>query len=305
MLRNLTLLCCCLSSFSYGQSLQAVRSPQGVEITESGKKVLFYQQQPKSQAGKFTRASYVHPLYDLKGNEITEDFPVDHPHHRGVFWAWHQIIINGKETADGWSCENISWLPGKMSIKKKSKTIAIRSEVLWQSTSIPGLPEPIIKENTTIIVHTGAQNYRLIDFNIHLLPLKDNMQIGGSKDVKGYSGFSIRLKLPRDIQFISDGKVIEAQETAVAGAPWMDFRGSFDGEGNPVTGVTLFCDAGSAASPVPWILRKEESMQNVAYPGTIPVDLPRKGLTLKYRLVIHDDTLTEEAIRNLYAQYRE
>ena len=303
MSRRLILLFCLISTISYGQSLQTVISSEGVEITEGGKKILFYQQQPKSLEGKYSRASYVHPLYDLKGNEITEDFPEDHPHHRGIFWAWHQIIIGGKETSDGWSCENISWLPGKMSIKKKGKSVTIRSEVFWQSTGNPGAPVSIVKENTKITVYKSTPQYRLVDFEIHLLPLKDSMQIGGSKDVKGYSGFSLRLKLPKDIQFVSEGKTIEAQETAVAAAPWMDFRGSFDGADHPVTGVTLFCDSEGATSQVPWILRKEQSMQNVAFPGSKPVNLPRKGLTLRYRLVIHDDTLTEEAIRNLYAAY--
>jgi AcrR family transcriptional regulator len=37
---------------------------------------------------KFRRSCYIHPLYGLDGEVMTEDFPVDHRHHRGVFWAW-------------------------------------------------------------------------------------------------------------------------------------------------------------------------------------------------------------------------
>ena len=37
------------------------------------------------------RSSYVHPLYGLEGEVLTDDFPVDHFHHRGLFWAWPRM----------------------------------------------------------------------------------------------------------------------------------------------------------------------------------------------------------------------
>ena len=52
---------------------------------------------PKAKDGKLARANYVHPLLDLDGEPLTEDFPADHPHHRGVFWAWHQVRIGGRQ----------------------------------------------------------------------------------------------------------------------------------------------------------------------------------------------------------------
>ena len=82
-------------------SLQTVRSNDGVEILENGKKVLFYQVRPKS-----VRAGFIHPLYDLNEKILTDDAPEDHPYHRGIFWAWHQIILNDKNIADGWVGEH-------------------------------------------------------------------------------------------------------------------------------------------------------------------------------------------------------
>ena len=35
-----------------------------------------------------TRACYVHPVWDLDGEILTDDFPKDHYHHRGLFWGW-------------------------------------------------------------------------------------------------------------------------------------------------------------------------------------------------------------------------
>src|SRR5690554_5839416 len=83
------------------------KNEQGIEVRENGKPVFFYQRAPKTLTGEYISNNYLHPLYSLDGDTLTEEFPVDHPYHRGVFWAWHQIYINGKSVGDGWIMENI------------------------------------------------------------------------------------------------------------------------------------------------------------------------------------------------------
>jgi len=295
---------CFFVAFPAKAQLGYVRTEQGVEVSDNGKKVLFYQQQPKTLGGQYTRAGYAHPLYTLDERVLTEVEPADHLYHSGIFWAWHQIIVNDKNVADGWICENVSWAPEKMRVKKNGRKITVNTRLLWKSPVNAGIPEPIIRENTRIIVHHSTEsNYRLIDFDIHLLPLAGTIKLGGSDDHKGYGGFSLRLGLPDDLRFVSDGKEVVAKEEAVEAAPWMDFRGSFGGQGSPVSGVAVFCRAESPDAVMPWILRKKTSMQNAPYPGREPVAIPAKGLRLKYRLVVHDDSLSDEALRELYAAY--
>ena len=67
--------------------IRIAETDQGFVITEGPEKVMIYQRKHKSLDGKYTRANYIHPLYGLDGEVLTEDFPRDHPHHRGVFWA--------------------------------------------------------------------------------------------------------------------------------------------------------------------------------------------------------------------------
>jgi hypothetical protein len=221
--------CCSLLAHAKlcAQHFTTARTDEGVEISENGKKVLFYQEQPKSLNGKYERAGYVHPLYDLTEKILTEDFPEDHPYHRGIFLAWHQIIIKNKQIADGWMSENISWKPVTVEIKKEKTSVTLQSQMLWYAT-FENKTQPIIKEETNITVHTETQQYRAIDYDIHLFALVDSLKIGGSDDIKGYGGFCLRLKLPEDIQFISQNKEVIPQETAVKAGPWMDITGSFD-----------------------------------------------------------------------------
>ena len=57
-----------------------------------------------------SRACYIHPLWGLNGEVLTDDFPKDHYHHHGVFWAWPhvEIGIGGKEKLDLWEYKDIA-----------------------------------------------------------------------------------------------------------------------------------------------------------------------------------------------------
>jgi hypothetical protein len=89
--------------------IKITESDQGFSITDGEKQVLFYQRKHKSIDGKYTRANYIHPLYGLDGEILTEDFPADHPHHRGVFWAWHQVWLGDKKLGDSWAAQDFFW----------------------------------------------------------------------------------------------------------------------------------------------------------------------------------------------------
>jgi hypothetical protein len=38
------------------------------------------------------RSDHIHPLSEPGGAVLTKDWPVDHPHHRGIYWAWRRRI---------------------------------------------------------------------------------------------------------------------------------------------------------------------------------------------------------------------
>ena len=128
--------------------------------------------------------------------------------------------------------------------------------------------KPIVKETALIHIHPVANGLRIIDFNIGLKALKENFQIGGSEDEKGYSGFSLRIRLPEDIRFFSDGEELIPQTLGIAAGPWVDMRASFSKAGAKPLGIALFCHPDFPAAEQLWILRSKRSMQNPAFPGT-------------------------------------
>ncbi len=281
--------------------LQSETTGEGVAITEDGSQILFYQVKPKSLDGLFERAGYVHPLYSLDGTVITEDFPEDHPHHHGIFSAWHQILLNDSMIADGWTSENISWEVTETKTERVEKGIVLDSEVLWK-TPDGGTSKPIVSEHITITVHESTGQRRVIDYDFSLTALVDHVRIGGSADNKGYGGFSLRLKLPENINFAARDGDVEPQIEQLAVGPWMNMTGSFDGTAEK-SGVLVFSHPSNPGHPQPWILRKQKSMQNAAFPGKTPVDIGKDGLHFRYRVVLHRDAPGRDAIEATYEEY--
>ena len=144
-------------------------------------KVLFYQRKPKSLNGKYSRCHYIHPLYGLDGEILTEDFPSDHLHHRGIFWAWHQVLVGDKKVGDGWSLEDVYWdvYDAKILALDDGST-ALKVNIFWKSphwADAEGRPKPFVKETTVIRVYPASGDIRKIDFEIGLLALEEGVEL--------------------------------------------------------------------------------------------------------------------------------
>jgi hypothetical protein len=127
--------------------------------------------------------------------------------------------------------------------------------------------------------------------------LTDRLSIGGSDDEKGYSGFSIRLKLPEDVTFTGETGRVEPQNIAIDGGNLMNISGSFLNGGKP-GGVVFWSDPSNPAPATNWILRKSASMQNLAFPGRKPVAIPfDQPLILKYSLIVYQGEMSDKQIK--------
>lgn len=276
---------------------------QGLLVEENGEKVLFYQKAVKSLKGKYSRNNYIHPLYNLDGDIITEDFPEDHPHHRGVFWAWHHVSVNDSIISDTWSLQNYDCNIKELTSSIDSSGAVINITALW-SSPIYLEGTPYLKEQTKIKIFNKSENKRIIDFEISLLALTNGLRIGGAANNKGYGGFSPRFKIPGDLIFTSDRGQIIPQENQIKAGQWMDFSATF-GEGKGVSGITLLSHQHSPDYTQSWILRKQNSMQNVVYPGPEPVLISTEmPSVLKYRMIIHSGKANMKRIFDWENEYK-
>ena len=299
---SLLLLCALLFQISVNAQVTMKKGDGGILFTEEGEKIFFYQSEPKNIDGKYERTNYIHPLWGMDGEVLTEDFPADHLHHRGIFWAWHQVWIDGKRIGDPWELKNFEQNVSEIEFFVRDDAGILKTEVEWKSNQWIklGKKAPYLQENTKITIHPENRNYRRIDFEISLLALEENLSIGGSEDEKGYSGFSVRLKLPEDVEFCGPEGEVKPQTTAVISDGFINISGSM-GNGGKNAGVVIVDHPENPGYPQPWILRAKNSMQNAAYPGNKTIQVSTtEPLVLKYSLIVYSGKMkTRKIIRIL------
>ncbi|MFC4874238.1 DUF6807 family protein [Negadavirga shengliensis] len=258
---------------------------QGWLLKEDGKPRFFYQTATQSRDGMYPRSNYIHPLYGLDGEIITEDFPDDHLHHRGIFWAWHQLCVDGKKIADPWICEGIEWEITKVGSKIISETaVQLTSNILWKETE--GEEREVVEENLMVTYERISPDLYKLTFDITLKPLLSNVMIGGSEDPKGYGGFSPRIKLSETVGFFDSKGKVRPQELAVSAGSWINITEREEND----PGVVVMGEPDKLPSYQGWILRSKNSMQNMAFPGRNPVPLagtPARHLTFRNQIIVH------------------
>jgi hypothetical protein len=275
---------------------------QGIELMERGEPVFFYQSTPTLLGGEIMCNNYIHPLYSIDGDTLTEVSPVDHLNHRGVFWAWHQIFIGDERVSYGWVMDNLSLevTDAQTEVNKDSASLALT--VLWKSPVYEN-STPYLQEHTTITVHRLKSGVRSIDFEIVLKALVPNLSIGGSENEKGYGGFCTRIRMPDDLIFTSENGAVSPQLLQLQAGPWMDFTATFGKQGEE-SGIALLCHPSTPNYPAPWILRQKSSMQNIVFPGQKRVPLSISSPTvLRYRLLIHRGKVSNIDISSYQSDY--
>jgi len=278
-----------------GPRLEIHTTGEGVEVRDGGDLVLFYQRAPKDHEGEYARSNYVHPLMSLDGDVLTEDFPADHLHQRGIFWAWHQLWNGEQRLGDGWILEDFAADVEQVETSLTDDSARLEARVAWRSPWFRG-GESFVEERTAITVHPVVEVARAIDFEIALRATAPGIRIGGSEDPKGYGGFSVRARMPEGLVFTAAAGPVSPEELQVKAGPWVDLSGPYGADG-AVSGISILTHPTSPGFPQPWILRQTNSMQNPVFPGrgavALPVDTP---VVLRYRLIVHRGQVTVDQV---------
>lgn len=298
-----------LTNIINAQKINVIIQADAARFIENKDSILNYQIAEKSLKGAYRRSNYIHPLYTLDGQKLTEDFPQDHPHHRGVFWAWHQLYVGDKRLGDAWELKDFRWdVKSVRELKIEGNAKAIQAEVLWKTAQWidgDGNQKSVVREMTTIKVYPVENRYRQIDIEISIRALEPNMSLGGSENEKGYGGFSPRIRLVNDISFTSSIGKVTPDILPVEAGGWMDISGSFS-KGGALSGLSILCHPDNPGFPNSWILRTKRSMQNAVYPypGASAVPLSETQPTiLRYRLLVHKGDNEALDIESIYADY--
>jgi hypothetical protein len=257
-------------AFEPSSRVTAETLADGIRLVEGGRPVLFYRHRP-GEGRESWRVHYVHPLHSVGGAVLTEDAPSDHLHHRGVFWAWRRILVDGMQVADGWVGKGLTLEIGSPATDELPDGSArITVHVVWWVV-LNGHPEAIIEENSLIHVFPVRDGRRRVEFEVRLRGLREGVAIAGTDDEKGYGGVSVRFGNSGKLAIRGDGRELQATPAVLDAGEVIDFFWPSLEPPWPVR-VGAACRVDGRAW-TRWVLRQEPSMQNCAFPGRTPVAL--------------------------------
>jgi hypothetical protein len=269
-------------------------SPESLQLTENGKPVFVYNHGGILAPGypeTMRRSTYLHPVYAPDGTLLTDDFNKDHPHHRGIFWAWEVITFDGK-TGDAWTVKGIRHKFVRWKTRETAGPAArLEVENGWYTGE-----RKFVKEDVEILAHPVADNRRVLDFTLRFEATDKPVIIVGTPDSrKGYGGFAFRTA-PRDggatNTVIRTEEGVSPRDGILARHRWAEIVGTFQGKKEAVRIEDAASNPGYPTNG--WLMRHSFALLNVSYPGLEPITLqPGKPLVLKYRVILSSGNAVE------------
>lgn len=243
------------------------------------------------------RSGYIFPLYGPDGTQILDDFPEDHYHHRGLYWAWPHVVIDG-ESYDLWHIKGIyqrfeKWLG------EETGPVFSRFGVQngWYLND-----KKVMDEIAWVTIFRSGDIGRVLDFRLSWETVdKDITLIGKYGDKKTYGGFNVRFA-PFQNPKITTNEGHRNKNSDTLRFPWADLSALFD-DNDKYSGLSVFENSNNINFPNAWTLR-HYGFLNPAWPGMKPFTLkPGKPVNAEYRVWVHRGDAAEGKTATAYALY--
>jgi hypothetical protein len=258
-------------------------SPASLALLENGKPVFVYNHGLMSKEGvpeSRNRCCYLHPVYTPGGTALTDDFPRDHYHHRGISWMWPVVRVDSGEF-DLWAIKGIRhqflrWVARETG--PRSARLAVENG--WFTAS-----RQVAKELVEVVAHPSRGGRRTLEWTLTVEALGAPLAIAGApEERKGYGGLGFRFA-PRENTVLRTDAGVEPKDTNMIPHRWAEIEAVFGGRKG---GARIEVDPSSAGYPNGWCLRRYGYL-GVNYPGLDPVTIePGKPLKLKARITLFD-----------------
>jgi hypothetical protein len=276
------------------------------EIVEGGKPILRYNYQmvvepeeikklvsPANRRYAVDRCDYIHPLYGPQGEVLTEDWPKDHPHHRGIYWAWPEVDWQGKR-GDLHALQEVFARPtGKIRALEGPQSAQIEAENQWCWNGAT----PIVREEVTLRAWRQTEAGRRIDLEFRFTAIDAEVQVA-RRDRLHYGGLNLRFAP------LAEQKIVTFTDPPAAALPmaWAQRSGTLPG-GRPVA-LAILQDPRNPDYPGDWVQYASLSWIQPTFPapGTRYAITKDRPLTLRFHLRIGQQPLAPEAARKLWSQ---
>jgi len=286
-----------------------------VTLTEKNEHVYVYQRDtivdesvPESDSRR-ARAGFIHPLYGLNGEELTDSFPKDHYHHHGIFWAWKTVDIEGQKY-EHWEQRSV-----------KTRFVKWLGETTGRSAGSFAVEngwfigdKKVMIERVWVRTFVKDEKSRVMDIDLVLIPTDKPVSLQGAGG-KSYGGMTMRFKVwpnkgadvavtvPHGVRKHVGGGLISKEDLSNTRLPYADLTANFnDAPGR--SGATLMISPDHPDYPPTWLTRCYGPLC-VGWPGVEAQTLPAgKPVKLSYRVWIHKNAESPETIAAAYEAYK-
>lgn len=273
---------------STAQFSWAEESPGALTLRDKGLPVLTYKfgtVRREGTAEKYWRSGYIHPIWSLDGRSVlTDDFPADHLHHRGLFWAWPRITV-GDKVHDLWQFDGAPITHRFLGWTERSANDSyaiLELENGWYANE-----RQIMRERVKLLVRQRTTEGRQMILEVRLAPGDQPVTLQGAKD-KGYGGVSLRMAVTRQeecrIETQLGARHEDLMETALN---WAEISTPIAGQAKRQA-ITLATAPGHSL-PAPGWMTRHYGCLFACWPGQQARTLePGEASTLRYQIVVRD-----------------
>jgi len=288
--------------------VELTRVQNRLEIKIRGKQVFSFVAEPGSLPSPdikpvFLRGGYIHPVYTPKGKIVTDDYPSDHYHHHGIWFAWTKTEFEGKHP-DFW---NVGDGTGRVDFEKVGKTLS--GPVYAEFTSFQKYvaltgetPKTVLNEDWDVRVYNvGSEPYYVFDIVAtqecaSASPLILEEYRYGGMGVRGNREWKDKTK----VSFLtSEGKTRD-DGNATRGR-WCHIGGTVDGQ---LVGIAVLDHPSNFRAPEPLRIHPDDPYFNYApsQMGRFQID-PGKKYVMRYRFVVSDGPPDAKLLDRLWKDY--
>lgn len=244
-----------------------------------------------------SRACYIHPLWGLSGEVLTDDFPRDHYHHHGVFWTWPHVGVGGQQY-DIWAGPNIHDRFVRWICRRTGPAAAVLAvENGWFVGQ-----RKVMVERVSMRCFKVSDDARVLDLEFTWIPTDRPVTLQGAAG-KSYGGLTVRFA-PRSradtLITVPDGPTKgDLPDTPLA---WADFTSKF-GDAEARSGAAVMVHPGHPDYPPTWLTRYYGPLC-VGWPGVKARTFePGKPIRLDYRIWIHKSAVDLDELKRAYGAY--
>ena len=158
----------CFAETSAKIDLQLLETDEVIRVPLRDKPVLEYVKKenpvPEGMPEHFRRSGYIHPVYSPKGQEVTGDFPLDHPHQHALFFAWTRAKFDGKKVEFWNQAKQLGTIEHRevLSLKRKKESVSFSVKhafVVGKGNE----RTDALHEIWTVTIHQTPEDYFLFD----------------------------------------------------------------------------------------------------------------------------------------------